>query len=864
MSHCCTSRFVPIGPCGPSLPPFVFALVCATGADYCHRESPSNDMVYTQARLDEALLVFREGKRYFKRRGLETNNLESHLGRKYELRKPPPAVAFRPKPSLWAGRDDNDSDEEFEPSSSRKKKKKNAVSESKPVRLHKRKLSISGDESGTSKHKRRNKGKGTTWAQGRRLGRSQKVTFKFSKSENLRVLRELCNLHGPGAMIPLEEHVNVFNANSLDSGFIPSSSDTVIDPILGLATPRHSIDSIEPLQAFTDFAGLGQEPTRDLRNRSVKLDSPTVKKRQSCITCLDQAEHCSLLDAHPDYIGACDVCLEGGSDCKIYDDDKPRMGLATSTEEPTENLHDCVVSFANSCTMCIEMGEECSLLTSPPDYTGQCYVCEMGDTPCRIKEDDEPRKSTRDLHNRAVADSLQTPTFPKRYSCLTCLEQGVRCSLLFSSQYYLGPCDVCEESECDCKINENDEPRMGPLTRMLAGGGIKRSIEVDEDDDEPEDADRCGKRTRFGNGNIGSIFTYEEESSPGIGNSMLKKKAIERDNITLINALNGTTNTGSVGGGMQYLDTNLANNVHNFSNVPDSGYHTSGFPNLSTSKCFDINMGNTLDTAIVLPDSAPPSPPSLFLPEETPSALPHFEPDHTESITTSWAQPIDFQHQPKQTGLPCHFCDDYRYGFLGLGRLRVEVVWDHTAKHYIEVAGGHVGKGREPTRMCTACSFERLRIRFCGHGHDVEGKEKNNMHNHQLVEVPSWRAVARTWTGKNNWTSQLKMTRSSPEYSTQAPLAPCHLCCLPAMYRCCTVQERNRALQPLTEMDEGKEGCGLRVCEKCKTDIEDAGGMWTEEEVLGAYRRADAEFLFPGSLLERGWEAYLGSVGLVL
>jgi len=118
---------------------------------------------------------------------------------------------------------------------------------------------------------------------------------------------------------------------------------------------------------------------------------------------------------------------------------------------------------------------------------------------------------------------------------------------------------------------------------MLAGGGIKRSIEKDEDDDELEDADRCGKRTRFGSRNIGGIFSYEEESSPGIGNSMLKKKSNERDNITLINALNGTTNTGSVGGQMQYLDTNLANNAHNFANIPDSGYHSSGFPNLSTS-----------------------------------------------------------------------------------------------------------------------------------------------------------------------------------------------------------------------------------------------------------------------------------------
>lgn len=82
---------------------------------------------------------------------------------------------------------------------------------------------------------------------------------------------------------------------------------------------------------------------------------------------------------------------------------------------------------------------------------------------------------------------------------------------------------------------------MGPLTCMLAEGGVKRSIEVDKDDNENGDADRCSKRTRFGSGNI---------TSPGIGNLMLNKKAIGRDNIALINALNGTTNTGSVGGGI--------------------------------------------------------------------------------------------------------------------------------------------------------------------------------------------------------------------------------------------------------------------------------------------------------------------------
>ena len=266
---------------------------------------------------------------------------------------------------------------------------------------------------------------------------------------------------------------------------------------------------------------------------------------------------------------------------------------------------------------------------------------------------------------------------------------------------------------------------MGPLTRMLTEGGVKRSIEVNKDDNENRDADRCGKRIRFSSGNI---------ASPGIGNLMLNKKAIGRDNIALINALNDTTNTRSVGGRIQYLDINLANNAnntHKFLNISNSGYYSSGFPNLPTSKCFNINMGNTLNIVIVLPNSTSDSP-LLFLPYSLLLAA-HFAPDRTESITTSWAHPLDVQHQSKQTSLPYHFRDVYRYGFLRLSHLRGEVVLDHDIKHYIEIAGGHVGTGHTPTCICTTCLFKRLRIRFYGHGHDAEGKGKNNIHNYQLT-----------------------------------------------------------------------------------------------------------------------------------
>lgn len=64
----------------------------------------------------------------------------------------------------------------------------------------------------------------------------------------------------------LEEHINIFNANSLDPGFVPSSSGSVINPLLGLATPRQSIDNIEPFTS-NDSAASIQQSTRDLRNR---------------------------------------------------------------------------------------------------------------------------------------------------------------------------------------------------------------------------------------------------------------------------------------------------------------------------------------------------------------------------------------------------------------------------------------------------------------------------------------------------------------------------------------------------------------------------------------------------------------------
>ena len=690
-------------------------------------------MVYTQARLDEALSAFRECKKYFERRGLKTANLESHLGRKYDFRKPPPETVFTPRPALWAGRDD-DSDGEFDPSYGRKKRK-SAASEPRLVRLQqKRRLSASGDESARGENKRR-KPKGTTWAQGRRLGRSMIETFKFTKTENLEVLKDLLASRGRGsAKMPYEEAVNVFNANNLDSGFASSSmsdpmgdlltgknperlAGTVIDPSVGLATPRGSIGGIEALQSNAqgssiNTADVAEEPTRDLRNRTVPVNLTSSPKRlRSCLTCKEDRLECSLIKSSPDYACACDACKDAGS---------------------------------------------------------------------------------------------------------------------------------------PCRINEEDEPRMGPVDRMLAESEKKkRSIE--------EHDDRGGKRRNVGKGNIGSIFS--KEVILDVGKSMLtrKKKDKEEDKFNNIHRLHNHGKAILAGNNPRNsllpLDTGPPNSSFNFSKPADrdTGYYSS--PNNTASKFPDINMGNTLDTAISLSDTS--SPPT------SPITGSRFDADYTTTIVTNWAHPVSFQHQPKSTGLPCHFCDDFRYGLFGLGTLTVEVAWDHGAKSYIEISGGHTGAGREASRMCAICALERLRIRFCGHGCSGKRTGDDMASKHQLREMPAWRGGTRAWM------TQLQMKRMDPGYSGRPALPPCHLCLKPATARCGRVQERNTALQPLKDAELGRQGCGLRLCEPCRDKVEGAGGRWVKGEILGKFERADAEFLFAGGLLERAWGDYLGSVGLL-
>ncbi|KAL8665260.1 MAG: hypothetical protein Q9168_007742 [Polycauliona sp. 1 TL-2023] len=87
-----------------------------------------------------------------------------------------------------------------------------------------------------------------------------------------------------------------------------------------------------------------------------------------------------------------------------------------------------------------------------------------------------------------------------------------------------------------------------------------------------------------------------------------------------------------------------------------------------------------------------------------------------KTITTRLAHPISFNYTPSDDTPPCHWCADPLYGLLGLGTVSVQVhaLTTMTGKEsnagYTELQGGHTDHGHLPSRMCTACTFERFGI----------------------------------------------------------------------------------------------------------------------------------------------------------
>ena len=222
----------------------------------------------------------------------------------------------------------------------------------------------------------------------------------------------------------------------------------------------------------------------------------------------------------------------------------------------------------------------------------------------------------------------------------------------------------------------------------------------------------------------------------------------------------------------------------------------------------------------------------------------------TFNIKTFWAHPIDFQYFPNPTIPPCDFCSDCLFGIHGHGPVNVEILQLPGEEAYQELGNGHRADGKAQTVMCVRCALQRLYILHC-RSHTFEPIPG--------VDYKSFRF--------QDYADQMRAEVEGLKPRTaNFKYAICSICPSPAFFRCCTKQGRDITGQPLHPHKKEK-GCGLLVCPTCLKPIEAHKGLLREwymrqhaqaVECGGGIRfyRADAEFLYPGSLLRKAYSKF--------
>jgi hypothetical protein len=191
----------------------------------------------------------------------------------------------------------------------------------------------------------------------------------------------------------------------------------------------------------------------------------------------------------------------------------------------------------------------------------------------------------------------------------------------------------------------------------------------------------------------------------------------------------------------------------------------------------------------------------------------------TLEISTSFVHPIALNHLPNEDGSdPCHFCSDFAFGIVGLGRRTVEVI-DLGDGRYDELRNGHSQTGHQATRMCSNCVQRRLRFVKCV-SHKfvaIQGLSLDSFDFKAAYDTLVPGVIGQKRSAKNPW---------------------CSICPTPGFFQC---------------------RCGMILCEMCEIMARvfdnDLGKIVARIEAeagdLEEGTRADVEFILPGNQLEK-------------
>lgn len=188
-------------------------------------------------------------------------------------------------------------------------------------------------------------------------------------------------------------------------------------------------------------------------------------------------------------------------------------------------------------------------------------------------------------------------------------------------------------------------------------------------------------------------------------------------------------------------------------------------------------------------------------------------------ITTSFCHPIRFNYQPDPMGSePCSWCDNPLFGIFGLdegdGPRRVEGFYDPDGNGFEEVLGGFAESGIKNSKMCVSCTFERIKIMGC---------ECHQTRKLTPQDCGGWEYNDAKW--KKAWNAFQGGDMAGATFLLESRW--CAICPSLAHRKCCTRQ------------DDGGDGCGLLLCDKCDELMGKImkSGVWEGNRALDAVAR---------------------------
>lgn len=208
-------------------------------------------------------------------------------------------------------------------------------------------------------------------------------------------------------------------------------------------------------------------------------------------------------------------------------------------------------------------------------------------------------------------------------------------------------------------------------------------------------------------------------------------------------------------------------------------------------------------------------------PDDPVTLTPALKNGNIRIIHTSLAHPVNFAYEPPPDGTnPCHWCSNFVYGIMGLGRRAVEVI-DFGDGRYVEMNGGHVKDGHEPSRMCVTCALERIHVVNCTR--------------HYIIPLKGYKVDTFDFDAAYN-----SLIPSPGQLPKQ--ISPwCSLCPNPAFFGCCTLQLVNKYQEPVKQpTSPHARGCGLLLCERCELLMRAYRGNLAK--VVAKNDQANAEF----------------------